>query len=186
MEVPPDVEPVGGDHVGLALDQELRLLPRDVRHRREDVRKVRAGTLDAVPEVNVQTSERVLEKNPTSLLGCASACRESFRVFTFRTCFINQPAGPYAYCQGKARYSWSIFRKISPYKPMRNPVACLGFQLMFCKWLMSKANYRLGTVSLIDSWLWERGKGRNSEAIAQSTSPNEDAVTQTNAFFFLR
>ena len=56
------------------------------------------------------------------VLGCASACRESFRVFTFRTCFINQPAGPYAYCQGKARYSWSIFRKISPYKPMRNPV----------------------------------------------------------------
>ena len=54
MEVPPDVEPVGGDHVGLALDQELRLLPRDVRHRREDVREVRAGTLDAVPEVNVQ------------------------------------------------------------------------------------------------------------------------------------
>ena len=49
VEVPPDVEPVGGDHVGLALDQELRLLPRDVRHRREDVRKMRAGSLDAVP-----------------------------------------------------------------------------------------------------------------------------------------
>ena len=54
VEVPPDVEPVWGDHVGLALDQELGLLPRDVRHRREDVRKVRARTLDAVPEGNVQ------------------------------------------------------------------------------------------------------------------------------------
>ena len=144
MEVPPDVEPVGGDHVGLALDQELRLLPRDVRHRREDVRKVRAGTLDAVPEVNVQTSERVLEKNPTSLLGCASACRESFRVFTFRTCFINQPAGPYAYCQGKARYSWSIFRKISPYKPMRSPVALSSNQLACLVWLWKVHTYPVG------------------------------------------
>ena len=59
VEVPPDVEPVGGDHVGLPLDQELRLLPRDVRHRREDVRKVRARTLDAVPEG--KCSEKMLK-----------------------------------------------------------------------------------------------------------------------------
>ena len=26
------------------------------------------------------------------LLGCASACRESFRVFTFRSCNMTQPA----------------------------------------------------------------------------------------------
>ena len=49
VEVPPDVEPVGRDHVGLALDEELRLLPRDVRHRREHVRQVGASALDAVP-----------------------------------------------------------------------------------------------------------------------------------------
>ena len=49
VEVPPDVEPVGRDHVGLALDQELGLLPRDVGHRREHVGQVGAGTLDAVP-----------------------------------------------------------------------------------------------------------------------------------------
>ena len=49
VQVPPDVESVGGDHVGLALDQELGLLPRDVGHRREHVRQVSAGPLDAVP-----------------------------------------------------------------------------------------------------------------------------------------
>ena len=27
------------------------------------------------------------------VLGCATACRESFRVFTFITCFVTQPAG---------------------------------------------------------------------------------------------
>ena len=35
---------------------------------------------------------------------------------------MTQPAGRCAYCQIKARYSWSIFQKISPYKPQRNPV----------------------------------------------------------------
>ena len=58
----------------------------------------------------------------TSLLGCASACRESFRVFTFRYCNMTKPAGRYTYCRSKARYLSSIFRKISPYKQMRNPV----------------------------------------------------------------
>ena len=57
-----------------------------------------------------------------ALLGCAAACRESFRVFTFITCFMTQPAGRCTYCQSKARYSWNIFQKISPYKPKRNPV----------------------------------------------------------------
>ena len=56
------------------------------------------------------------------VLGCASACRESFRVFTFRSCNMTQPAGRYTYCQSKARYLSSNFRKISPYKQMRNPV----------------------------------------------------------------
>ena len=37
-------------------------------------------------------------------------------MFTFRTCIMNQPAGQATYCQSKARYSWNIFRKISPYK----------------------------------------------------------------------
>ena len=50
MEVPPDVEPVGCDHVGLTLDEELRLLPRDVGHRREHVGQVGAGAFDAVPD----------------------------------------------------------------------------------------------------------------------------------------
>ena len=43
------------------------------------------------------------------LLGCAAACRESFHVFTFITCFMTQPAGQCTYCQSKARYSWNIF-----------------------------------------------------------------------------
>ena len=33
----------------------------------------------------------------THLLGCAAACRESFRVFTFITCFMTQPAGQCTY-----------------------------------------------------------------------------------------
>ena len=62
------------------------------------------------------------------ILGVQAACRESFRVFTFRTCFTVQPAGRATYCQGKARYSWIICRKISPYKLLRRPVqeVCLG------------------------------------------------------------
>ena len=55
-------------------------------------------------------------------LGCAAACRESFRVLTFITCFMTQPAGRCTYCQSNARYSWNIFQKISPYNPKRNPV----------------------------------------------------------------
>ena len=57
-----------------------------------------------------------------SLLGVSAACRESFCVFTFRTSFITQPAGPATYSQGKGRYSWIIFRKISPYNLLRRPV----------------------------------------------------------------
>ena len=49
------------------------------------------------------------------LLGGPAGCRERFCVFTHRTCIMNQPAGLATYCQSKARYSWSIFRKISPY-----------------------------------------------------------------------
>ena len=56
------------------------------------------------------------------LLGVSAACRESFHVFTLRICFTTQPAGPATYCRGKARYSWIIFRKISPYKLLRHPV----------------------------------------------------------------
>ena len=56
------------------------------------------------------------------LLGCAAACRESFRVFSYRTCFMTQPASRYTYCQSKARYSCCIFRKTSPYKLLRRPV----------------------------------------------------------------
>ena len=55
-----------------------------------------------------------------------AGCRESFGVFTFRTCFMSQPAGRYTYCQSKARFSWNIFRKISPYKPQRSPVVNTG------------------------------------------------------------
>ena len=45
------------------------------------------------------------------LLGVTAAYRESFHVFTFRICFMTQPASRYTYCQSKARYSWSIFQK---------------------------------------------------------------------------
>ena len=45
------------------------------------------------------------------LLGKPLGCRERVRVFTSRTCIMNQPAGLATYCQSKARYSWSIFRK---------------------------------------------------------------------------
>ena len=48
-------------------------------------------------------------------------------MYTFITCFMIQPAGRCTYCQSKARYSWNIFQKISPYKPKRNPV-CDQFQ----------------------------------------------------------
>ena len=60
------------------------------------------------------------------LLGVSAACRESFRVFTFRTSFITQPAGPATYSQGKGRYSWIIFQKISPYNLLRRPVCYLS------------------------------------------------------------
>ena len=40
-----------------------------------------------------------------SVLGVSAACRESFRVFTLRTCFTTQPAGRASYCRGKGRYS---------------------------------------------------------------------------------
>ena len=57
------------------------------------------------------------------LLGVTAAYRESFHVFTFRICFMTQPASRYTYCQSKARYSWSIFqKKTSSYKPPRRPV----------------------------------------------------------------
>ena len=40
----------------------------------------------------------------------------------FETCFMTQPAGRYTYSQSKARCSWSIFRKSSPYKRICRPV----------------------------------------------------------------
>ena len=58
----------------------------------------------------------------STVLGVSAACRESFRVLTFRTSFMTQPPGRYTYCQSKARYSWIIFRKISPYNLLRRPV----------------------------------------------------------------
>ena len=63
--------------------------------------------------------------NYVDVLGVSAACRESFRVFTLGTCFTTQPAGRgrATYCQGKARYSWIIFRQISPYKLLRRPVS---------------------------------------------------------------
>ena len=39
------------------------------------------------------------------ILGGPSACRERFRVFTFGSCFKNQPAGRNSYFQSKAHYS---------------------------------------------------------------------------------
>ena len=35
---------------------------------------------------------------------------------------MNQPAGQATYCQSKARYSWIIFRRISPYNLLDRPV----------------------------------------------------------------
>ena len=41
---------------------------------------------------------------------------------------MTQPVGRATYCQSKARYSWNIFRKISPYKlPDRPVLQCLWF-----------------------------------------------------------
>ena len=49
------------------------------------------------------------KRRKKALLGVSAACRESFRVFTLRSCFITQPAGHATYCGGKARNSWIIF-----------------------------------------------------------------------------
>ena len=43
------------------------------------------------------------------LLGVPAACRESFHVFTFRTCIMIQPAGRQTNCQSKARSSLEAF-----------------------------------------------------------------------------
>ena len=56
------------------------------------------------------------------LLGGPAGCRERFCVFTYRICILNQLAGLATYCQSNARYSWSIFRKISPYNLPDRPV----------------------------------------------------------------
>ena len=62
------------------------------------------------------------------VLGGPAGYWESFRVFTlFRTCFMTQPVGRATYCQSKARYSWNIFRKISPYKLPDRPVRDMQF-----------------------------------------------------------
>ena len=61
------------------------------------------------------------------VLGGPAGYWESFRVFTlFRTCFMTQPVGRATYCQSKARYSWNIFRKNSPYKLPDRPVNTLA------------------------------------------------------------
>ena len=77
------------------------------------------------------------------ILGCASACRESFRVFTFKSCNMTLPAGLYTYCQSKARYLSSIFRKMSPNKQMRNPVQGCIFQDVSWRHLSLDPNYHL-------------------------------------------
>ena len=43
-------------------------------------------------------------------------------MFTSKTCIMNQPAGRATYSQSMACYSWSIFRKISPYNLPDRPV----------------------------------------------------------------
>ena len=52
-----------------------------------------------------------VNKTDSWVLGCASACRESFRVFTFRSCNMTRPAGRYSYCRSKARYLSSFSEK---------------------------------------------------------------------------
>ena len=74
------------------------------------------------------------------LLCVSAACRESFRVLTFRTSFMTQPPGRYTYCQSKARYSWIIFRKISPYNLLRRPVY---YRKLMCQ-----------VVHFIGQWSW--------------------------------
>ena len=66
-----------------------------------------------VPEVSLD-----MLKAPSHVQGGPSACRERFCEFTFKTCFMSQLAVRATYCQSKALYSWSIFRKISPYKQL--------------------------------------------------------------------
>ena len=51
---------------------------------------------------------------------------------------MTQPAGGYTYCRSKARYLSSIFRKISPYKLMRNPVIALPPLISF----LSSSNFQ--------------------------------------------
>ena len=46
-------------------------------------------------------------------------------MLTLITCFTIQPASHAIYCRGKARYSWIIFQKISPYKLLGRPVTML-------------------------------------------------------------
>ena len=62
------------------------------------------------------------ERGVDYVLGGPAACRERFCVFTLRSSFMNQPAGRATSCQSEARYSLSIFRKISPYKQMGRTV----------------------------------------------------------------
>jgi len=58
-----------------------------------------------------------------------AGCRESFCVFTFTTCFMTQPAGRYTYCRSKARNSWNIFQKISPYNLLGHAVYCSIYEM---------------------------------------------------------
>ena len=107
------------DKVTLVGSRDFTLLGRPVLPR--DLVRVEATVVEKNLSKTEVCNSAVLVPQ-SDLLSCASACRESFRVFTFITCFMTQPAGRCTYCQSKARYSCNIFQKISPYKPKSNPV----------------------------------------------------------------
>ena len=48
VQIPLDIKPIRGDHVGFALDQVLGFFARDVRDGREHVRQMSRSAFDAV------------------------------------------------------------------------------------------------------------------------------------------
>ena len=74
-------------------------------------------------------------------------------MFTFKTCIMNQPAGRSTCCQSKARYSLSIFRKISPYNLPDRPVVHGALWQHYTKFglLQCREEYRQNPPARLDN-----------------------------------